>query len=69
MRNVRERMSVLYGGLAEIEINSRPGRGTQVTLLMPIVDTAAEEWTRAALAGVQHAGYRVAEAVRSITRS
>ncbi len=69
MRNVRERMSVLYGGLAEIEINSRPGRGTQVTLLMPIVDTAAEEWTRAALAGVQNAGYRVAEAVRSITRS
>ena len=69
MRNVRERMSVLYGGLAAVEINSRPGRGTQVTLLMPIVDTAAEEWTRAALEGVQHAGYRVAEAVRSMTRS
>ena len=69
MRNVRERMSVLYGDLASMEINSRPGRGTQVTLLMPIVDTAAEEWARAAIASVQSAGYRVAEAVRSMTRS
>ena len=69
MRNVRERMSVLYGDLASVEINSRPGRGTQVTLLMPIVDTAAEEWARAAIASVQNASYRVAEAVRSMTRS
>lgn len=69
MRNVRERMAVLYGGLATVEFNSRPGRGTQVTLLMPIVDEAAEEWARAAIESMQNAGYRVAEAVRSMTRS
>ena len=33
MRNVRERMQVLYGDLATVEINSRPGRGTKVTLI------------------------------------
>ena len=38
MRNVRERMQVLYGDLAVVKINSRPGRGTQVTMLMPILD-------------------------------
>jgi two-component system LytT family sensor kinase len=44
MRNVRERMTVLYGTLASVEINSRPGRGTKVTLLMPILDAGAEAW-------------------------
>ena len=38
VRNVRERMQVLYGDLATVEINSRPGRGTKVTLLMPVLD-------------------------------
>ncbi|MGI4757918.1 MAG: sensor histidine kinase [Janthinobacterium lividum] len=38
MRNVRERMEVLYGTDAVIEMESRPGRGTRVTLEMPIVD-------------------------------
>jgi len=38
MRNVRERMEVLYGDAAVVEINSRPGRGTRVTLMMPILD-------------------------------
>jgi two-component system LytT family sensor kinase len=38
MRNVRERMEVLYGELAEVEIESRPGRGTKVTLVMPVMD-------------------------------
>ena len=69
MRNVRERMQVLYGGLATVEMNSRPGRGTQVTLSMPILDDGAEEWAKAALAGMQDAGQRVAEAVRALTRS
>lgn len=69
MRNVRERMQVLYGGLATVEMNSRPGRGTQVMLSMPILDHGAEEWARAALAGMQDAGLRVAEAVRAMTRS
>ncbi len=69
MRNVRERMQVLYGGLATVEMNGRPGRGTQVMLSMPLLDRGAEEWAKAALAGVQGAGQRVAEAVRAMTRS
>src|SRR6202034_3585125 len=44
VRNFRERMEVLYGTLASVEINSRPGRGTKVTLLMPILDAGAEAW-------------------------
>ncbi len=67
MRNVRERMQVLYGGLATVEMNGRPGRGTQVMLSMPLLDHGAEEWAKAALAGMQDAGQRVAEAVRAIT--
>ena len=38
MRNVRERMEVLYGNDALMEMESRPGRGTRITLEMPIVD-------------------------------
>jgi two-component system LytT family sensor kinase len=37
MRNVRERLEVLYGDAAEFEITSRPGRGTRVTMQMPSV--------------------------------
>lgn len=36
MRNVRERMQVLYGEEASVEVVSRPGRGTKVRLLMPL---------------------------------
>jgi two-component system LytT family sensor kinase len=36
MRNVRERMQVLYGDEAQVEMVSRPGRGTKVRLVMPI---------------------------------
>lgn len=46
MRNVRERMEVLYGADAILQMESRPGRGTKISLEMPIVDDAA-------LAGVQ----------------
>ena len=35
MKNVRERLEVLYGGEARFEVESRPGRGTRVTLEMP----------------------------------
>ncbi len=35
MRNVRERLDVLYGESAHFEITSRPGRGTLVTMRMP----------------------------------
>jgi two-component system LytT family sensor kinase len=36
MKNVRERMAVLYGDDAHVEMVSRPGRGTKVRLLMPM---------------------------------
>ncbi len=45
MKNVRERMEVLYGAGAEVEMESRPGRGTKVTLLMPVLD-GLESWGR-----------------------
>ncbi len=51
MRNVRERMEVLYGDAAEVEIESRPGRGTKVTLLMPVMD-GSEGWGRSTRAVV-----------------
>ena len=36
MRNVRERMQVLYGEAAQVDMVSRPGRGTKVRLMMPL---------------------------------
>jgi two-component system LytT family sensor kinase len=36
MRNVRERLEVLFGGNARFNVVSRPGRGTRVTLEMPV---------------------------------
>ncbi|MEK6397835.1 MAG: histidine kinase, partial [Terriglobus sp.] len=39
MKNVRERMEVLYGSDAVMEMESRPGRGTRITLEMPSVAT------------------------------
>jgi two-component system LytT family sensor kinase len=53
MKNVRERMEVLYGKDAVIEIESRPGRGTRITLEMPIVDTTE---LHASMGGAQMAG-------------
>lgn len=38
MRNVRERLEVLYGGAARMQVESRPGRGTRVTLDMPAMN-------------------------------
>jgi two-component system LytT family sensor kinase len=35
MRNVRERLEVLYGDAALFDVTSRPGRGTKVTLAFP----------------------------------
>jgi two-component system LytT family sensor kinase len=43
MKNVRERMQVLYGGAAHVEIVSRPGRGTKVRLVMPLADSVEDE--------------------------
>jgi two-component system, LytTR family, sensor kinase len=42
-KNVRERLEVLYGGEARFEVESRPGRGTRVTLEVPMVYYAANE--------------------------
>lgn len=46
MRNVRERMEVLYGNQAEVELVSRPGRGTKVRLVMPVLDAGAAPWAQ-----------------------
>jgi two-component system LytT family sensor kinase len=35
MKNVLERLQVLYGDAALFDISSRPGRGTKVTLAFP----------------------------------
>jgi two-component system LytT family sensor kinase len=48
MRNVRERMEVLYGEGALVEVVSRPGRGTKVRLVMPQV--AGAGWERPVIA-------------------
>ncbi len=42
MRNVRERLQVLYGGAAQMRIESRPGRGTKVTIEMPLLKVDPE---------------------------
>jgi two-component system LytT family sensor kinase len=36
MKNVRERLEVLYGNQARFEVLSNPGRGTLVTLEIPV---------------------------------
>jgi two-component system LytT family sensor kinase len=36
LRNVRERIQVLYGDAAQVEMVSRPGRGTKVRLSVPV---------------------------------
>jgi two-component system LytT family sensor kinase len=69
VRNVRERMGVLYGDLATVEINSRPGRGTRVTLLMPILDAEAEAWGPIGGAAGEAISHLVQDAVRAMTRS
>jgi two-component system LytT family sensor kinase len=46
MRNVRERMEVLYGNQADVEVVSRPGRGTKVRLVMPVLEAGAEPWAQ-----------------------
>ncbi len=37
MRNVRERMQVLFQDAADVEVISRPGRGTRIRLLLPVL--------------------------------
>jgi two-component system LytT family sensor kinase len=72
VRNVRERMQVLYGELASVKIVSRPGRGTKVTLLMPVLESGAENWTQAAGQAAKDAlgvaSHFVGDAVRGMSR-
>jgi two-component system, LytTR family, sensor kinase len=44
MKNVKERMQVLYGDAAQVELVSRPGRGTRVRLMMPIAEVQEGSW-------------------------
>jgi two-component system LytT family sensor kinase len=62
-------MQVLYGELATVEINSRPGRGTKVTMVMPILDADAETWGPIGGAAGQAISHMVGDAVRAMTRS
>jgi two-component system LytT family sensor kinase len=64
MRNVRERMEVMYGPAAEVEIVSRPGRGTKVTLVLPVMEPGEAPWGQ--LGEALHA--RWAEVSRAVTR-
>jgi two-component system LytT family sensor kinase len=54
MKNVRERMEVLYGEAAEVKMESRPGRGTKVALYIPVLEGGSPDWgkVRAAVEGV-----------------
>jgi len=36
MKNVRERLQVLFGEAAQFDVTSRPGRGTKVTMAIPL---------------------------------
>ncbi|MFZ0663206.1 MAG: histidine kinase [Acidobacteriaceae bacterium] len=36
MKNVRERLDVLFGDAAHFDVTSRPGRGTKVTVAIPV---------------------------------
>ncbi len=40
MRNVRERLLVSFGSAAHLQIESRPGRGTRVSIEMPLMSAA-----------------------------
>ena len=48
MRNVRERMQVLYADEAQVTVESRPGRGTKVSLTMPVAEPEGGGWAGAA---------------------
>ncbi len=51
LRNVRERLAVLFGDAAVLEIASRPGAGTRVRIRLPRVEAAQAAATAASLAG------------------
>ena len=48
LKNIRERLEVLFGDAALFDVTSRPGRGTKVTLAIPISEDHVGEPHRAA---------------------
>jgi two-component system, LytTR family, sensor kinase len=48
LKNIRERLEVLFGDAALFDVTSRPGRGTKVTLAIPIAEDHAGTPHRAA---------------------
>ena len=48
LKNIRERLEVLFGDAALFDVTSRPGRGTKVTLVIPISEDHSGEPHRAA---------------------
>jgi two-component system LytT family sensor kinase len=63
MRNVRERLEVVYGSAGRFEVVSRPGRGTRVILSIPLAAVASTQ--RSDGTGLR----ATAEASSAITRS
>ncbi len=64
MRNVRERMQVLYGEEAQVEMVSRPGRGTKIRLLMPLTQREAGDGLLTMLAETVRLGLETVEEQR-----
>ncbi len=69
MKNLRERLQVLYGDLAALDVTSCPGRGTIVTMLLPILNHEAEDWPTSGQAVMSAATHMMGGVVRAITRS
>ena len=69
MKNVRERMEVQYGALGRMEVNSRPGRGTKITLRMPVLDAGSAAWPATGREVLEAASEAVDGMMRRITRA
>jgi len=61
---VRERIQVLYGEEAQVELVSRPGRGTKVRLLMPLTRREAGDGLLTMLAETVKLGLETVEEQR-----
>ncbi len=68
IKNVRERMEVLYGMSASVEVVSRPGRGTKVTLIMPMLEAGTPGWAEVGTEALGAATHLLESAVRVVTR-
>jgi two-component system LytT family sensor kinase len=66
MRNVRERLEVLYGPGARLEVVSRPGRGTKVTLQLPVLEAGLGNWGQVGAEALGAATHLLESAVRAV---